>query len=124
MDCPYFNSSLQGLEAFAVSRTPVGCIAILHGFDFVEPATMAFFVRESCVNECVHQFFRQGIRYYPGTEHENVCIVVFHALVRRVGVVTKTGPYSNHLIGGNRGAYSAAANQHSTLRLTVENGGS
>jgi hypothetical protein len=52
-----------------------------------------------------------------GPQTEDIHVVMFHTLVRRVGIVAKTGADTGDFVGGYGGTDPAAADQDAPLRF-------
>lgn len=48
---------------------------------------------------------------HPGTQAENVHVVMFYALMSGIGIVTHSRPYAFDLVRGNRRPHTAAADE-------------
>ncbi len=68
-----------------------------------------------------HELDRQLRPDNAGAERQHVHVVVLHALVRRVGVVTHGRADARHLVRGDRRADAAAAEDDPSLGRAVDN---
>ena len=92
--------------------------------DFAKTADVAFFMCKLSAEEGVHALPSSLGADDPGSQHENVHIVVFDTLMGGVGVVTEAGTDSPELVGRHAGTYAASADEHATLGFPIENGAS
>lgn len=69
---------------------------------------VARLARETGVQERVHHVAGEVAADHPAAEHEQVHVVVLHALVRGVGVVAEAGPDAGDAVGRHRGPDTAA----------------
>ena len=76
---------------------------------------MAGFVAEVRVQKGFHQIFGERAGDYARTEHEDVHVVVFDALVRGIGVVANGGADAVEFVGGDGGADAAAADENAAF---------
>ena len=69
----------------------------------------------------LHNLGRYGelFAYDAGTHHKDIHIVVFHALMARVGVVADSRANSDELVGRHARPDPAAANEHSALGAAI-----
>ncbi len=66
------------------------------------------------------QRFGESRADHPRAEHEDVGVIVKHALRRRVRVVTESGADAWQLVGGDAGADAAAADDQPAIGPAVE----
>lgn len=81
---------------------------------------MALFSGKTGSEKIANQIQRQLRPNDARTQAEDIHVVVLHTLVRRVTIVTQSGSNAGKFIGRYRGAYTAAANQHCALGLSIE----
>ena len=79
---------------------------------------MPLLAGEAGVEEGVNQLASQLDANHSAAEHEHVHVVVFDALVRRVGVVAEAGADARHLVRRHRHADAAAAQNDAALRAS------
>ena len=76
---------------------------------------MPFLTAESCGQKCPHQFQRQSFANHARSQAKHVHLVVFHALVGGICVVTDRGTNSAHFVCRHRRSHATAADQNSAL---------
>ena len=76
---------------------------------------MTLFAGEAGGQEGLYQLVGEFQSDDACAQAEDVHVVMFHALMRRVSVVAHAGADANHFIGGNGGAYAAAADEDAAL---------
>ena len=62
---------------------------------------MPLFAGETCVDVCNAEIFGQLRADDARTKHQDVGVVVFHALVGGICVMAEPGAYSGNLVGGH-----------------------
>src|SRR5438445_3303910 len=91
----------------------------LESLHLAKPAKVALLAGEAGSDEGARKIPRQGLADDAGSEAEDVHVVVLHALMRAVGVVAEAGPHAADLVGRDRGADAAAADENAPLGLSV-----
>jgi hypothetical protein len=81
---------------------------------------MAVLTREARLEESRHQFLGESSADHPGSQAEDVHVVVLDHLVRGVGVVGNRGPDAGQLVGGDRGPGAGTADDDPAIGATVE----
>ena len=76
---------------------------------------MPFLAREPGARVSIHQFNRCLRADDAPTQNQNVHVVMFHSLMRRVHVMTQTRPDPFHLVGRNGSANPGPADQNTPL---------
>src|SRR5262245_9608561 len=95
----------------------------LHLLDLLQPTHVAFPSVEFRTEERAYELTGHLRAYDFGPETEHVQVVVLHALVGRVGVVTDRGPDSRDLAGGHRRADAGPADQDSSRSFAAPDRG-
>ena len=83
---------------------------------------MTRFGREARADERTHELVCELGADDARAEHDDVHVVVLHALMRRVGVVADGRANAGDLAGGDRCANPAAADEHAAFRQAVRDG--
>ena len=92
----------------------------LNGQHLVEPPHVPFFTCKFCAEKRLDQLGRDRDSDHARTEHKNIHIVMFHALVRRVRVMANGGSDSVNLVRRDGCAHTAAADKNSTVSTALE----
>ena len=83
---------------------------------------MSFLSRVALGHEHSNEIVGQDRTHDPTAEHEDIHVVVFHARVRRVGIVADGGTNTGKLVGGDACTDSATADEHAALGTSVDHG--
>ena len=78
---------------------------------------MALIAGKRRAGKGLYQVPRKLNTHDTGPEHKHIHIVVFDALVRRIGVVTQACAYARQFVGRNRRTHTAPANQHTAVDI-------
>ncbi len=81
---------------------------------------MAIVPAENGADEGGDQVLGQGLSHNPGTEAEDIRVVVLDHLVGRVRVMGDAGPYSTELVRRHAGARARAAHDDSPIRSAIQ----
>ena len=90
--------------------------------DLVQPAHVTFGVGESSGKKRGDQRLGQRRADDARAQHQDVDVIVQHALGRRVGVVAEPGANTRQLVCGDTRAHAAAADDQAALGAAVEHG--
>jgi hypothetical protein len=97
---------------------PAPCV-LFQRFHFIQSTHVAIFAAECRFQKIFHKLLRQGGADNASPEHENIHIIMFYTLVRRVRIVTQSSSRALDFICRNGGPNSTAANQDSPFRGTI-----
>ena len=86
--------------------------------DFADAPNVAHFMRKLRAEECVNAFFGGFHSDNSGTQDQDVHVVVFDALVSRIGIVTQARADAANLVRSHTRAYAAAADENAAFRLS------
>jgi len=81
---------------------------------------MPFLVGEFCAYEGFYEILGQLDANYTLAQNQDVDVVVFHSLMRRIRVMTHPGPDSGQFVGCHAGSHAAAANQDAALGFVIQ----
>ena len=81
---------------------------------------MPFFAGETCIDVRNAEIFGKLGADNPRAQHEDVGIVMLHALMRGICVMAKAGTDAGNFVGGHRGAYTASADEDATLGIATQ----
>src|SRR5262249_26547419 len=95
-------------------------IALLDAMNLLQPAAMPRLAGKTSVEKEDAQVLGQLRPNHAGAQHEHVQVVVLNALVGGVSVMAKAGADAGNLVGGDRGADAAAADQDAALRFALQ----
>src|SRR6185437_10539733 len=90
--------------------------------DLGEPAAVPLGARKLGFQEDCDQIRGQRGPDHTSAEAEHVAVVVLDPLARGEAIMAKPGPDSGELVGGNRRAHAAAANQNAALGAAFAHG--
>src|ERR1700743_1517557 len=91
--------------------------------DFFEAARKALFVcDEFCAEERVGQLIGKCGPDDARAEHDDVHVVMFHALMRGIGVMAHAGADAGNLVGGDAYSNSRSADEDALLGNAGKNG--
>src|SRR2546423_9833233 len=91
-----------------------------HVFDLLESLQVTIATVEMWPEEGGDQIFGKRRPHDLGAEAEDVHVVVLDALMGRVDVVANGGADPGELAGGDRGAHTRSADEHTTLGVPAE----
>src|SRR5271165_3943139 len=94
----------------------------LNRLDLAQPPHMTWLAAECRVQESPCQFLREFDANDTSAEHQHIHVVVLHALMSRVGIMTETGTDTPHLVCRDACAYAAAANENPPVSRTRQQG--
>src|SRR5262245_5549844 len=97
-------------------------VALFDGFDFVEPPLMPFLTRVFGLEKSPHQLHRYRLAHDAPAHHQYVHIIVLNALMGGVMIVAQTRAHSRNLVGRDRRAHAAAANDDAAFRSSIADG--
>src|SRR5829696_6242194 len=87
-----------------------------------QPPPVSLLAAEGGADEGARQLLGQLGPHDAAAEHEDVHVVVLHALVRRVAVVAEPRAHAGDLVGGDRSADAAAADEDPALGAPLDHG--
>jgi hypothetical protein len=91
------------------------------GLDFVQAAEVTLLAGKFRPGEGPHAFGGQGWSNHARSEHQDIHVIVFHALVSRIRIMTQTGPDATHFVGGHGSSDPAPADEHATVSAAIQN---
>ena len=84
---------------------------------FRQTAEMPLLASKFGVQKSMSEFTRGFCADHASAKHQNVHIVVFHALMRGINIMAEPGAYSHQLVCRDRGAHATAANQDASFGI-------
>src|SRR5690348_11026913 len=118
----YSRSNMTSSRPLDTARSRGMALLLFQRADLAKAPLVAGLVTEPGVQERPHQLPGQLDPDDTRSEHQHVHVVVLDTLVRGVRVVAQPGPDAGQLVGRDRRADAAAADEHAALRAALGHG--
>src|SRR6476620_4719437 len=115
--CRHVTEQKQG--GCPPTSAPASASGTLQRGDLLHTSAVAFETGEPGAEKITHQLDSELGPDDPGTERDDVHVIVLDALVGREGIVTKRTTHSGQLAGGDAGPDTAPADDHPALGLAA-----